>query len=141
MNKKLKSPLRRDPARNKKFKVAGQFLIVIILIVILILPYFVFAQTLKDNLKALGTEAGYDSAATDETTISQIAGTAVSAFLSLLGIIFIILIIYAGQKWMTAAGNEEKVTQAKETLWRSVIGLVIVVGAFAIWTFVYNAIF
>lgn len=117
-------------------KLFRQFFIVIILIAILILPYFVFAQGLKANLEALGTEAGYEKA--DETTVSQIAGTAVSAFLSLLGIIFVILIIYAGQKWMTAAGNEEKVTQAKETLWRSVIGLVIVFGAYAIWIFVFS---
>lgn len=118
-----------------------QFLIITILIIILVLPYFVFAQGLKDNLKALGTEAGYDIEGTDETTVSEIAGTIVSAFLSLLGIIFVILIIYAGQKWMTATGNEDKITQAKETLWRSVIGLVIVIGAYAIWTFVHKAIF
>ena len=84
MTKFIKSPLKRNPAHNKILKVAGQLFIIIILVSILILPYFVFAQevvpTLKDNLKALGGAAGFEEA--DETTAAGIAGTIVNIFLS-----------------------------------------------------------
>ena len=44
--------------------------------------------------------------------------------------------IYAGYNWMTAAGDETKLTQAKNTIRRSIIGVVIIVGAYAIYNFV-----
>jgi type IV secretory pathway VirB2 component (pilin) len=63
---------------------------------------------------------------------------AISAFLGLLGIIFIILIIYAGFNWMTAGGDEEKVKLAKDTLIRAVIGLIIIIAAYSITYFVFS---
>ena len=119
-------------------KLLKQILILIILIAVLTLPYFVFAgnPALEKLVEVGHTEGPYAEAG--ETTISAIAGTAVKVFLSLLGIIFIILMIYAGHEWMTAGGNEEKLTKAKETLWRATIGLTIVVGAYALWMFIFN---
>jgi amino acid transporter len=120
-------------------KLVKQIIILFCLISILMLPYFVFAAWVEsplEKLQKVGGFGGYTTGENDETRFASILGTVVSAFLGLLGIIFIILIIYAGQKWMTASGNEEKVTKAKETLWRAVIGLVIVVGAWAITAFV-----
>jgi amino acid transporter len=70
--------------------------------------------------------------------VAKIVATVIQAFLGLLGIIFLVLIIIAGYNWMTAAGNEEKVTKAKDTLWRAIIGLIIIVGAYAISYFVFN---
>jgi amino acid transporter len=119
---------------NKLFK---QILILVCLIAVLILPYFVFAgNPALDKLEQVAeTEGPY--ADVKETTISEIAGTAVNAFLSLLGVIFIILILLAGYNWMTASGHEEKIKKAKETIWRAIIGLLIVVGAYAIWRFIF----
>jgi lysylphosphatidylglycerol synthetase-like protein (DUF2156 family) len=114
-----------------------QIAILLFLVAVLLLPYLVFAQGDSEPtslLKRLGPAAGYAEA--DETTISGIAGLAVNAFLSLLGVIFIILMIYAGYNWMTAAGDEQKLTQAKNTLRRAIIGIVILLSAFAIWNFV-----
>lgn len=45
---------------------------------------------------------------------------------SFLGIIFLVLIIYAGFIWFMARGNEEEVTKAQTILKRAVIGLIIV---------------
>ncbi len=116
-------------------KLLKQILILICLIAVLILPYFVFAQeTPLGKLESVGQEGGYAQAT--ETTISEIVGTAVNVFLTLLGVIFIILIILAGYNWMTAGGDEEKVTKAKSTIKRAIIGLIIIIGAYAIWVFV-----
>ncbi|PIR92378.1 hypothetical protein COU01_01910, partial [Candidatus Falkowbacteria bacterium CG10_big_fil_rev_8_21_14_0_10_44_15] len=57
-----------------------------------------------------------------------------------LGIIFLVLVLYAGFLWMTAAGNEDQVTKAKSILTTSIIGIVIIVAAYAIVTFVLDAI-
>ena len=63
-------------------------------------------------------------------------GIIIQVALSLLGIIFMGLIIYAGYNWMTAMGDEQKVTKAKDTITRAVIGLVIVIAAYAVSYFV-----
>lgn len=117
--------------------------VLIFLVMILILPYFVFAQETTaplERLRTVGTGNGAYAQA-DEYKISEIAGIAVRAFLTLLGVIFLVLILLAGYHWMTARGEEEKVNKAKDTLTRAVIGLIIVVGAYAIWTFVWDNLF
>jgi hypothetical protein len=88
-----------------------------------------------DKLKSVGGSAGYASG-TSETTILEILGTGISVGLSLLGVIFIILIILAGYNWMTAAGDQEKISKAQHTIRSAIIGLVIIAGSFAIWLFI-----
>lgn len=56
----------------------------------------------------------------------QVIFTLVSIASSLLGIIFLILIIYGGFVWMMARGNEEEVKKAQKIIERAVIGLVVV---------------
>jgi cytochrome bd-type quinol oxidase subunit 2 len=116
---------------NKTLK---QLLILICLVVLLVLPYFVFAGPLQ-RLEAIREQSGYVKA--DNTSIATMAGIVVRAFLSLLGVIFIILILLGGYHWMTAAGDEEKVTKAKKTIQRAIIGLLIVVGSYAIWRYIW----
>lgn len=57
-------------------------------------------------------------------------------FLGFLGITFVVLMILAGYKWMTAGGNEQKVEEAKATISRAVIGLVIVLMSYVITDYV-----
>lgn len=72
----------------------------------------------------------------DENKTLGIIGKAVNIFLSLLGVIFLILVIYGGFKWMMAQGKEDEIDQAKETIKAATIGLVIVLSAYAISYFV-----
>ncbi|MFA6427206.1 MAG: pilin [Candidatus Magasanikbacteria bacterium] len=60
----------------------------------------------------------------------------INASLGLLGIIATVLIIYAGFLWMTAGGNEEKAGEARKIIFAAVIGIVIILMAFAISNFV-----
>lgn len=48
------------------------------------------------------------------------------------GIFFVIQIIIAGYGYLSANGDEKKTTQAWATIWQSLIGMVIVAGAFVI---------
>jgi len=65
-------------------------------------------------------------------TVSQI----INVLLGLLGVIAVVIILMGGFKWMTAAGNEEKVGEAKKLLGAGIVGLVIILAAFAIASFV-----
>lgn len=129
-------------------KLLSLFLIVGISLAIS-LPLLVSAQTtgtitpttspVLDRLNAVGSRAGYSSS-TGPSTLLEILGTGISVGLSLLGVIFIILILLAGYNWMTAAGDEEKITKASKTIRAAIIGLLIIVAAFAIWMFISNII-
>lgn len=92
--------------------------------------------------QAIGLDVGLEDAGTAATYSSQdpavIVGTLIKVVVGLLGIIFLILTIYAGVLWMTAAGDDKQVAKAKSILTSSVVGLVIVLSAYAITDFVVN---
>jgi hypothetical protein len=67
-------------------------------------------------------------------------GLVIQAFLSVLGIIFLCLIIYGGMIWMTAEGNESRVEKAQKILTESTIGFILVMAAYAISIFVIKAL-
>lgn len=58
--------------------------------------------------------------------------------LGFLGIIALIIIIYAGYLWMMAGGNAEQIETAKKWMINAVIGLIIVLSSFAIASFVLS---
>lgn len=68
--------------------------------------------------------------------LSSRAGILIGAILSFIGVVFMILIIYGGILWMTATGNEQQVTKAKGLIFQAIIGLIIVLSAYAITAFI-----
>jgi len=60
----------------------------------------------------------------------------VQYLLGFLGIVAIIIMLYGGFTWMTAAGNEEKVGKAKQIISAGIIGLIIIFISYALVTFV-----
>ncbi|MDP3043667.1 MAG: pilin [bacterium] len=67
-----------------------------------------------------------------------IAGSVINVALGFLGIIAVVLILFAGFKWMTAAGSEDKVAEAKKLLAAGVIGLIIILAAWGLATYVID---
>jgi hypothetical protein len=67
-----------------------------------------------------------------------IAATVINVVLTLLSIIAVVIVLLGGFKWMTAAGNEEKVADAKKLLGAGVIGLAIILAAWGIASFALN---
>ena len=92
----------------------------------------VTAEQYKQS-EALREKAGFEM-----TTVEFIVADIIKVFLSLLGIIFVILIIIAGFHWMTASGDEAKIEKAKKLMSRAIIGLIIIVAAYAITKFVFT---
>ena len=106
--------------------------------------HYVAAANLQDAFKgnksplnvAAGEGAGFNITVSFET----IAGAIITSALSLMGVLFLIVAIYGGYTWMTARGDEEKVTKAKDTLTNAIIGIVVVLASYAISYFVLSQI-
>lgn len=60
--------------------------------------------------------------------------------LGMLGIVAVVIILIGGFKWMTSGGNDDKVKSARKVMTSGIIGLVIVLSAFAIAQFVLSSI-
>ncbi len=123
--------------------------IIIFTVFLLIFAYFsVFSPflniTAADNFLNLREQEGFSGGEIPNiygesgkpTDIRHIAAQIIKGVLGLLATIFLILIIYAGFKWMTSQGNEEKVKDAQKKIMQATIGLIIIMSAYAITLFI-----
>lgn len=69
-----------------------------------------------------------------QTTVVRLINVA----LSLLGIIAVVIVLIGGFKWMTAGGNEEKVAEARKLIFAGIVGMAIILSAWAIAKFVLS---
>lgn len=92
-----------------------------------------------NRLKEVGGEA-YGTGTEAPKDVTEIVGGVIKTGLSIMGVVAAILIIYAGYLWMTGRGKEERINKAKETLEAAIIGLIIIMAAYAITYFVVDRI-
>ena len=85
------------------------------------------------NANLVGSTGGLN-----QVSVGSIVATIIQTLLGLLALIFLVLMIFAGFQWMTASGNEQKVEKAQETIKTAVIGLVVVLAAYAITYFIFK---
>lgn len=103
----------------------------------LTLPLGVHAKkTVQDAGAALNVVAG--KANITEESPSVIIGTVTQWALGIIGVVFILLMFYAGFRWITSRGEEDSITKARRTMIAAAIGLVIIIGAYAITSFVVS---
>ena len=95
-------------------------------------PFVVHAQFTDGLNEAADNGAGYNT----QKQLPEIAGSLIKVVVGFLGVIFLVLTIYAGFTWMTAAGDPKQIDKAKSILTTAVIGLVIVLSSFAITDFI-----
>ena len=107
----------------------------------LLLAFGVSAQV-TDPLQGLDETAGkvnaFKTSKPGADFIQTRAGSIIGTVLSFVGVLFLIMMIYAGIMWMTAQGNDQQVTKAKDLLINSIIGIIIIFAAYAITAFVGN---
>ncbi len=114
-----------------------KIIIALTIVCTLSLAVFASAQGLRDaggKLQSIGGVNGEKIGVASDlpTAISKVIKT----LLSLVGTVFLVLTIYAGILWMTAQGEEEKAKKARDIITMAVIGLIIVMSAYAITYFV-----
>ena len=73
-------------------------------------------------------------------TAGAIATPIFNAVLGLVGVISLAIMIYGGYRWMTSAGNEETVSEAKRILTAGAIGLTIIIIAYSVVYFIVNSL-
>lgn len=91
-------------------------------------------EALKTQTQALGDASGLNV----NGSIAGILSVGLKVILGFLGIIFLFLTLQAGFKWMTSQGNEDEIKKAKGSLTNAIIGLLIVIGAYAITVAVFR---
>lgn len=106
---------------------------------ILVAPAVINAADPEFQLNNLGSFAASTSLATAD--IRATAARIINSAMALLGVVAVVIILIGGFKWMTAMGNDEAVKKAKTLIIQGVIGLVIIVCAYAIAQFVLNALY
>lgn len=85
------------------------------------------------GLTATG-QAAYGTAAPIDLPV--LIGRIISVAIELIGVVVFILLLYGGYIWMTARGDKDKVDTAQKLIANAVIGLAVVLAAYAITNFV-----
>lgn len=130
---------------SNRIKFSGKKIYLVYVLTLFLSFFFVanfcLAAFLKNNTQDNIENQAIKSAESSYETSSTIYGliqAIINAFLSVIGVLLLIYMLYAGYNWMTAQGEEEKVEKAKDTLKRAVIGAIIIVAAYAISIFVMS---
>lgn len=118
---------------SKNFAIC--FLLLILAGAFLIFTNTVFAQTAQETRFGMDYAEKLGLANNDPRIVIV---KLVRIALGFIGIIAIIFVLYAGFLWMTSAGNEQKIAQAKKTLVNAIIGLIIILSSFLIVSFIIN---
>lgn len=115
------------------------FALIPLLVFFLNVP-LVFAAAINSSQTGLietATNAGLNTA---NVSVPTFVGTVINIILSIIGVVFLILIVYGGVQWMLAQGEESKIGKARGLILHSIIGLMIILAAYAISSFVVNTL-
>lgn len=121
---------------TRKFSISLLIFIVITAVMISpVIPIYAQNQTFEPGELPSAAESGLR----DDNLFDFIA-SAIRVVLGVLGAILLVIIIYGGFLYATAAGNEERVTQARNTLVYAIIGIVIISAAWILSDFIISNI-
>lgn len=128
MSEKLKKYL----VSKKNWKA---FLFSFLLIISLAFVSQVFAQDFGIDQVGDGLGGSLGDEASDPRVL---AGKIINFSLGFLGLLALGLILFAGFKWMTSGGEQEKISKAKGILISASIGLIIILSSWTLATFLLN---
>ena len=113
-------------------------LAVIAIFALAIVPLTGFAQS--DDIFG-GFEPGDVPQLESETqTLSDLITKILRVLLSIVGLVAVVFLVWGGFKYMSSQGDEEKTGDAKKTIVNALIGVVIVILAYALVVIVYNVV-
>ncbi len=116
--------------------------IIVSLFALLLVPMLSLNAQTPNPSDPFGTGAGFvNGLHLDENLQPREAAVGIiNLVLSFLGLVAVVIVLIGGFKWMTAGGSEEKVGAAKKLLVGGLIGLVIVILAWGISTWILDTI-
>lgn len=100
-------------------------------------------EGLNETVKGEGADGGIGAYKSQvdkdpQNILTEQVTDIISLILSFLGVIFLVITIYAGFLWMTANGNDTQIKKAKDLLMNAIVGLVIITAAYSLTAFVGN---
>lgn len=120
--------------KSNKYRIAKiSFSFILVIVFLFGVNNVVLAQADANGL-LWGNQAGNVQVKTGlgATDIRIVIARVIQIFLGFLGIIAVLLIMYAGWLWMSSQGEPQKIDQAKKTLLSAVVGMIIILMAFGI---------
>ena len=94
------------------------------------------------GLRDTATLSGFGPDATEiYVSPAEFIGQILGLILSLLGVVFVVLIIFSGYMWIIARGNEEDAQKALDIAINATIGVVIVFSAYAISSYLMQSLY
>lgn len=94
---------------------------------------------INDNKTTAGQigATGFGERETDANLTARVA-TIIRVAVTMIGAIIVFYIVYAGFLWTTAGGNSDQVGKAKTMMVQAIVGMAIVLSAYAITSYVIN---
>ncbi len=108
---------------------------ILLLAVVAFAPVTAHAATGTMQASELGLSYGA-SIGLGSTDVRSTIASIIRVAMGLLGIVAVVIILVGGFKWMTAGGNEDQVGEAKKWIFSGIIGLAIILSAYALASFV-----
>lgn len=105
---------------------------IILFFCLILLPTLVSAQGLKNAPTILERQTAPKAGVEGKTDLATVIGDIINVALSMVGMLFLVLMVYAGYLWMTARGEQDQLQKAKTIIRTSIVGLVITLSAYAI---------
>ena len=91
-------------------------------------------ETVTEGLGVTAEQAGFE----DVMTLPEMIAAFFNVILSLTGLAFLILLVYGGIMYLTASGDAERAKKAMRLITQAVIGIVILLAAFALAQFIFS---
>lgn len=101
-------------------------------------PETVYAQSIDPlgDLNTAADAAGFGTV--PENTPSSVIARLINVILGLVGILFLVILVYGGTLYLTSGGDKDKIEKAKKMLLSAIVGTVIIVISYALTTFIFG---
>lgn len=111
---------------------------ILVVLIGIVFPILSFAGTPPSFNPFASEGVNIDDLALVRADVFSTLSSIINYALSFLGMIALLLMLYAGIIWMIARGNEEEINKAREILKGAFIGLVIILSSYALSYFVFT---
>ncbi|MDD5438535.1 MAG: hypothetical protein PHC70_05360 [Patescibacteria group bacterium] len=130
---------------DKKLKKLSALVVLIVGLGLVLPTCATLAQAAPQGLQAISAGAkkaagGAGLAGSNSPDMITLIGQLIGAVMGLVGVLLFGYMVYGGFKWMTAAGDQKNVTEAISIIRNAIIGIVIIVAAYAISNYVIGTL-
>lgn len=122
---------------EEKIKKSKQILTASVIGLIIVLSSLSIVNFISDALGITPQGIPGDTGLFDGT-LAQVLTNLIQSALTLVGVISLGIMIYGGFRWMTSAGNEDTIGEAKRTITAGAIGIIIIIISYSVVYFIIS---